>query len=185
MTQRHQGVHRLPRLGDSDHQDIRADDRIAVTEFTGQFDFHRDTRPVLDRILCDHAGVRCGATGDDHDLVDALQIGIRHAHLIQLQSAFLVDPTTQRISDGLRLFGDFLEHEQIEAALFRRGRIPVDGERGDLRGLTIEGGHLHAICRERHHLVLTQFQGLLGVCDEGRDIGCQEVLTVAKSDDQW
>ena len=113
----HQRVERLSGLGDRDDEALRVENRVAVTEFAGQLDFTRQPGPVFDDVLGDQAGVECTAASNDNDLVDVAQQCFVEAHLIEHQCTAVGQPTEQRGSYCVGLFGDLLQHKRAVAAL--------------------------------------------------------------------
>src|SRR3954452_4898964 len=93
--------------------------------------------------------------------------------------------THQRPLDGGRLLKDFLVHERGITVLLGGGQVPVDGELPKVRcgarkridGVTVMG--------HNHHLILTQLDVLLRMCDKGADIARHEHLAVSDTYDQW
>ena len=82
------------------------------------------------------------------------------------------------------MFLDLLEHEIVVAALFCRGQIPMDVKRSPPRHAAGEIGDLIAVPAYRHHLILAELDGVAGVVDECRDVGGDEMLTVAHPEHQ-
>ena len=119
------------------------------------------------------------AAGDDHDLVDLAELGIGEAHLVEVEQPLPVHAAAQRIGHGLGLLRDLLEHEEVVAALFGGRGIPGDREGLRLAHLAVKVGDDHVIARDLHDLVLTEFQRLARVGDEGGDVGGEEVLALA------
>ncbi len=71
VLDRHERVHRLARLADRDDERVVADHRVAVAELVRELDVDGHARPLLDRVLADHARVGGGAARDDDDARDA------------------------------------------------------------------------------------------------------------------
>ena len=83
MSDGHESIGRLTRLGNCHDERHRVDDRVAVAELTGQIDLARDPRPVLDGVLGNHAGVIRRPACDDHNFVDAAQLLRRDMHFVK------------------------------------------------------------------------------------------------------
>jgi hypothetical protein len=149
-----------------------------------ELDLDRDAAPVLDRVLRDVPGVRGGAARDHDDLVDRAQHRLVDAQVVEHEPALEVGPAEERVRDGLRLVVDLLVHERAEAALLGGGGVPVDGVAPALRGAAVEVGDLDGRRGDRDDLVLPELERLLGVRDERRDVGPEEVLAVAEPHDQ-
>ncbi len=70
----------------------------------------------------------------------------RDLHFIEENVAgFLRDAAQRGIADGARLLIDFLEHEMLEAALFRHDRVPGHVLYLARNRLSIEIGEPHAV----------------------------------------
>ena len=74
------------------------------------------------------------------------EVGI-DPQLVQGQLAVDVRAAQQGLRDGVGLVVDFLLHEGREAALFRRGGVPVDLVFLALGGGAVEVGDLHGVRR--------------------------------------
>ena len=106
------------------------------------------------------------------------------AELIQGQLAVDVGAAQQGLGHGVGLVVDFLFHEGREAALFRRGRVPVDVVFLALGGGAVEVRDLHGVGGDRDDLVLAEFHRAAGVVDEAGDVGAEEVLALAEAHDE-
>src|SRR4029453_2782689 len=143
-----------------------------------------DPGPVLDRVFGYQSGIEGGATRHYDDLVDATQLGLGNADLVQSELGFGVMAAQQRVSYRAGLLVDLLPHEPVVAALLCRGQVPVhviglyDG------GFAVEGDHLNPVGCDGDQLVLTELNGLASVLDERGDIGRDEVLALPNADDQ-
>jgi hypothetical protein len=94
------GVAGLAGLRDRDDERVRVEDRVAVAELAGDLDLDRDAGPVLDRELADHAGVQRRAAGDDEHLVDAAELALVGAQLVEVEPS-VGQPVEQGVGDGL------------------------------------------------------------------------------------
>ena len=84
-----------------------------------------------------------GAAGGDVDFFCGAEFGFADLHLVEENVAGIVRDSSQRgVADGARLLIDFLEHEVLEAALFRHDRVPGDVLHLALDGLAVEIGEL-------------------------------------------
>ncbi len=90
----------------------------------------------------------------------------------------------QGVGDGLRLLGDLLVHEELEAALLGGVGVPVDVEGAEVGGPAAERADVVALGGDRHELVLAELDGLPGVRDERGDVAGDEHLAVADADHQ-
>lgn len=159
-------------------------DRVAVPELVRELDLDGDAAPVLDRVLGDVPRVGGRAARHDDDLVDGPQHGLVDAQVVEDQAPLGVGAAEQGVRDGLRLVVDLLVHEGREAALLRRGGVPVDREARGLGGLAVEVDDLDAVRGDGDDLVLAELERVLGGRDERGDVGAEEVLAVAEPDDE-
>ena len=83
VAQGHQRIHGFAGLRNGHHERTRGQNRVTVTEFVREFDFHGDTHPVFDGVFGYLAGVAGGATGHDDDFVDGLEVVFRRYALHQ------------------------------------------------------------------------------------------------------
>ncbi len=131
---------------------------------------------MLDRVLRDLTGVGGGAARDDDDLVDGLEHGLVDVHLVERELALGVEAAEQGVADGLRLIVDLLVHERGEAALLRRGGVPVDLELLTGDDLAGEVGDDDRVRGDGDDFVLADLDGGARVVDERGDVGAEEVL---------
>ena len=69
------------------------------------------------------------------------ELGFGDLHLVEEDMAGILRDAAERgVADGARLLVDFLEHEMLEAALFRHDRIPGDVLRFALQRVAVEIG---------------------------------------------
>ncbi len=138
---------------------------------------------MLDGVLREQPRVVGAAAGDDEDLVDVAQLLIRQSLLVENDLPVL-EVTEQGVRDGGRLLLDLLEHEVVVAALLGGGEIPVDAERAALRLGSVEVQNRVPVRGDHHDLVLPQLDRVTSVLDERRDIGPEERLSLADTDDE-
>ena len=184
VADRHERVHGFTRLGQGNHQGFLVHNGVPVPELVGQLHLGGDTAPVFDRIPGHHAGIGGRATGDDNDLVNAAQHGLVDVQLIQRELAVLVEPAHQGVADSGRLIVDFLLHEGAEPALFRGGGIPLHLKRLALGLIASEINDVVAGGGDGDDLVVRHFHRILGVVNEPRHVGAEEVLALAQANDQ-
>ena len=147
-----------------------------------ELDLHWHVRPLLDRILGNVARVARGATGNDDDAVDGLEVvGAEARNLVEPDAAVRAKATHQGVGDRLRLVGNLFGHERRPTALGCRRSVPIDGELGCLNRLAIEGAQLDLVGAQNHDLVLTNRDGALGVLNKGGNVGAQEVFAIAQA----
>ena len=77
---------------------------------------------------------------------------------------------------------DFLLHEVLIFTFF--GRRSIEGNDMDfgLDGPTVQRLHLHPLTRHDRHLVRLKEDDALGVLHNGRDIGSNEIFTLAQAE---
>ena len=63
IAQRRQRVGGFARLRDEQRRAVLRIDRIAIAQFGGDIDFHRQARQLLEPVFADHAGIIGGAAG--------------------------------------------------------------------------------------------------------------------------
>ncbi len=137
---------RLARLCDGYAQRLGSHDGIAIAELGGGDRFDRDTRPLLDHVFGDQAGVIRSATGDDDDALYLVeQTALPHIVEFGQVEVTVMDATQQRAAHSLRLLEDLLEHEVWVAILLRRFGVPVDRQRIALDGRPIKRDERDAI----------------------------------------
>ena len=162
---------------------IGTDLRVAVAEFAGDIDFHRDIRKVLDEQLAIHAGMAGGAAGNDHDAVQAAQVtGIKRGQ-VYLHGA-VVHMTLEELAKYTRLLVDFLQHESFEAGFF--GGFGAEGDGLDVwfNRSSVEFGDGNAIRPQYRDLAVIQINHLLDPAENGGDIAGDEVFALADTDDE-
>ena len=125
-----QRVGGLARLGDPDHQVVRADHRVAVAVLGGDVHLDRDARPLLDRVAAHEAGVVAGAAGDDHDPPHPGDEVVGELELGEVDTIQPGQPIGDRLGDRVGLLVDLLQHEGLIAALL--GGVLVPGDLLDL-----------------------------------------------------
>ena len=140
------GVGGFAGLRDQQGDGVGANDGIAIAPFAGVIDFHRDAGEALDHELAGLSGVPTGAASDDVDFFRGAEFGLADFHLVEKDVAgVLRDAAEGGVAHGARLLVNFLEHEVLEAALFRHDRVPGDVLHLALDGLAVEVGELDAV----------------------------------------
>ena len=166
------------------HQGVRVHDRIAVAELVGELDLNGDAAPVFDGVLGHGAGVGGSAAGKNDDLGDVGQFLGGDAHFIKGQTAEGVRAAKEGVGHRGWLVVDFFFHEGRVAALFGAGCIPVNREFLALGRVAEEVRDAVVLRRDGDDLVLAELNGTTGEVDESRDVRAEEVLSVAKAQDQ-
>ena len=95
----------------------------------------------------------------------------------------LRDAAERGVANGARLLVDFLEHEVLEAALFRHDRVPGDVLHLARHRVAVEVGELHAVGREDGHVAIGQEEDVARVVEDRGDVGGDEVFVVTEADD--
>src|SRR5581483_6478777 len=84
------------------------------------------------------------AARGDIDAAEVAEVVLRYAHVIEENVAGIERHAPQRgIADGTRLLVNFLEHEMLEAALFRHDRVPHHPLRFTLHRIAVEVRDFH------------------------------------------
>ncbi len=114
----------------------------------------------------------------------ALNSASRDLHLVEEDVAgFLRNASQRGVTHRARLLVDFLEHEVLEAALFRHDRVPGDVLHLADDGLSVEVGELHAFRRNHGQVAIAEEEQIAGVIENRGHVGSDEVLVFAQSDD--
>ena len=175
----HERVHGLAGLADRDDEAALVDDGVGIAELVREGHLDRDAGPVLDGVLGDHPGVGRGATGDDRDPIDVLELLLVDPQFVEDELAVLRRAPEQGVTDRVGLVEDLLLHEGVVATLLRSSGVPRDLVGRALGGCTIEGDDLVAVGGDRDDLVLAELERVPGVADERGHVGAEEVLTIA------
>ena len=184
MAHRHERVHGLAGLGDSHHERLLVDDRVAVAELVRELHLRRDAAPVLDGVAGHLARVGGGAAGHDDDLVDGAQRRLVDTQLVQRQRTALIEAAVERIAHCRGLVVDLLFHEGVVAALLRGGDIPLHAEGLALCLLPVEGGDLVIVRSQGNDLAVINLDCVAGELDEAGNVGAEEVTALTQADDQ-
>ena len=105
-------------------------------------------------------------------------------HLVQSQVPMGVDAVGQGRAHGVGLLVNLLLHEGRPPVLGGAIRGEVDLVRLALDGVAAGIDDGHAGRGDDHDLVLADLERTIRVFDEGKDVGAEEVLTLAQADDQ-
>ncbi len=105
-------------------------------------------------------------------------------HLVQKDVARVQRDAAQRgVAHGARLLVNFLEHEMLEAALFRHDRVPGNVLHLAHDGLPVEIGKLHAVRGDYREIAIGQKEQVAGVIQNRGHVGGHEILVLAQPDD--
>ena len=125
------------------------------------------------------------AASDDVDLVERVEELAIPAQLVHDDVlAVFRDARRHRIAHSLRLLVDLLEHEMLVAALFRRLGVPVDLEDLLRHHFAATVRDVHAVRLDDRHLAVVHDVGAPRARDDRRDVGRDEVLPFAETDDE-
>ena len=177
------GVARLARLGDPDHERVLREHRVAVDPLARDVRLDRDAGPLLEDVAADDSGVVGGAAGDDHDPAQVADLELGQAERLEHQLV-AANAIADRLGHGLGLLEDLLEHERLVAALLGALLVPVDLlplGRLDLGAVDEEA---NAVRRHLDHLAVRRVDDGAGLAEEGGDRGGEEVLTVSEPYDE-
>ncbi len=108
-----QGVSRFAGLGDSHHQGIGADCRVAVAVFAGDLDIAGQSRHRFQPVASDHSGMIAGAAGQDENAADMAENVFRLGPEQPRGNGLGIEHHFQRIGDHPRLLKYFLLHEVV------------------------------------------------------------------------
>ncbi len=172
-----------PGLRDQHGERIGSDNGIAIAPLAGVIDFHRNPRQALDHELAGLGGMPTGSASGDVDFLRGFELGFGDLHLIEEDVAgFLRNPSQRGVTHRARLLVDFLEHEMLEAALFRHDRVPGDVLHLADDGLSVEVGELHAFGRDHGQVAVAQEEQVAGVIKNRGHVGGDEILVFAQTD---
>ena len=74
FAERRERVGGLAGLRDGQRHGVAVDRRVAIAEFAGVFDFHRQTGQFLEEVFADQARVITGAAGGHDDAIDLAEL---------------------------------------------------------------------------------------------------------------
>ena len=180
----HQGVHGFAGLRECHDEGLLVHDGVTVTELVCELNLGGDAAPVLDGVACHLACVCCGTTCNNDDLVNRAQHRVVNVQFVEGEVAVFVEAAHEGLLNCGGLLVDFLLHEGVEAALFSCCCVPFDVEGLALCGVTFEVNDGVVGAGDGHDLVLTHFDGFLGVVNERGDVRAEEVFVLAQADDQ-
>ena len=105
-------------LANGKYERTRLDNRVAVTEFRGVFDFDRDAGQVFDHVFADHTGIVAGTAGGNNDTVDIAEFLDVGVEACKLGIAFGIQQAAAHgVAEHFGLFKNFLEHEVGKSTL--------------------------------------------------------------------
>ena len=178
-------VARLARLADDDHQGVLVDDRRTVAELRRNVNLDGDARELLDVVLADKTRMIRRAAGDDVNLIKRIEEFAAPAQLVHDDMlAVLGNARRHRVAHGLRLLVNLLEHEVLVATLFRRLGVPVDLEDLLRHDFAAAIRDVHAVRLDDRHLTVIDDVGAPRARDDRGDVGRDEILPFAETDDK-
>ena len=179
-----QGVDGLAGLADYDAEGLIGRERTAVSIFGSDLYRYGDLDKAFDVVLRDETGMVRRAAGGDQDVIDAGETFFRPAEIVEIDRAVFIEMDLYGIVDSLGLFIDLLQHEMRVAAFFSSFCTPLDflDLLLDRFAFGIEEGN--AILLHDGQLAVVQDIDLSGMVDDGRDVGGDEILAIAKTDDE-
>ena len=127
LLHRRQGIHRLARLGDGQHQGVGVDHGVAVAELGRILDADGQARQLLEHERAHQLRVAGRAARDADHLRQRLRLLSRQRHLFQVNlAAAQVDAPADGVGERVGLLVDLLLHEVLVRTLGRRNGVPGD-----------------------------------------------------------
>ena len=112
-----------------------------------------------------------GSAGGHVELARRAELGFRDLHLVQKYlPRFLRDAAQGGVADGPRLLVNFLEHEMLEAALFRHDGVPGDVLHLALDGASLEIAELDSAGSDGRQISVSQKENITGVIQNRRHV---------------
>src|ERR1700719_990240 len=171
-------------LADADDERAIAHNGIAVAELAAVIHFHGNPGQAFDHEFTRQTGVPTGAAGDDLDVAEIAEVLLADLHLIEENLAgFLGDAAQHGVSDGAGLLENFLEHEMLEAALFRSYGIPGDVMHLRLDRFTFSVSDLNAFRCEDRDVSVGEEENVARVREDAGNIAGNKVFGLAQADD--
>ena len=100
-----------------------------------------------------------------------LEVGFADLHLVEENVAgFLRNPSQRGVTHRARLLVDFLEHEMLEAALFRLDGIPGNVLYRANDGLAVEIGEFDTVRGDDRHITVSEKENVAGVMKNCRHV---------------
>ena len=166
-----------------DRQRPRIQNAIAVAKLACEFHLDRQLAKLAQEIHADHPRVEGRAAARHRDLGHRAQQALIELELGgELHVVRFVDASRERLLDDARLDEHLLEHVMLEAALFRRGRIPRDLLDFALDRFSVEIGEVIPVAVDDGHLTLAHDDLLARVLQDRGRIGGDVHLVVADPD---
>ncbi len=158
--------------------------RIPVPEFWCDFRLNRNPGKFFNDIFSYNPCVISRSAGDDMDFFTILYHLIGNREFIQFNLIALYSGTDGSFY-GWRLFKDLLHHKMFVTAFFGCRNIPVHTEGLTLLFFSQLIVNIHFIPCNAGYFFVFQDQYITGIFQDCRNIGCNIVLILAKSYNQW
>ncbi len=160
------GVGSFARLRNQHRHRIRSQDRVAIAPLAGVVDFDRNAGESLDHVLAGESSMPTGAAGGDIDFLQRFELGLGDLHFVEENGAGILRDAAERgVADGAGLLIDFLEHEVLEAALFRHDGVPGNTLGFALQRMAVEIGDAHSILREYGNIAIREKEKIARVIE--------------------
>ena len=202
-----QGISSFTTLGNSNHDIILRNYRIAITELRSIFHFYRNTAVILNHLLADKSGMPRGSTSNNDETfgIEKLLtvIGDRtqhHTHFsLSIRGSFIIvchhtgfnrttyDTSTHTITQAFRLFEDFLQHKVRETTLLYLTEVDIHSLNLRIELYILDINHLKFFS-EAHYSDVTIFQinHLVGIFNNRTGIRTQIKLSILSDTyNQW
>src|SRR6476646_4271285 len=98
---------------------------VSIAPLAGEVRLGRDSRPFLEQVAANEAGVVRRPAGQEDDPGEPADLVFCQVQPVELELA-VVEPLADRLGDGVRLLPDLLEHERVVALLLGRLLVPLD-----------------------------------------------------------
>lgn len=180
VTESHEGVSSLTRLGDEDAGVVTEDRCLSVEEIRGKLDGDGDLSQLLEDTTDSHARVVRGTASDENDSAATADGGDVLLKTTKVDSLVLeVKATTHSVDNRLGLLENLLLHEVVELALHDLLELDLDGLDGaNVRSASLlsETVNVELSIVDVSNIVILEVENLLGVLDNGRWVGREEEL---------
>ena len=146
-----------------------------------QLNVDGDVRPLFDGVFADEPRVGSSAARENDDAINrGKDFYIDSVNV----NSIVFDAAKNGVRHRSRFFTDFFGHERTPSTLARCGGVPRDLKRLGLDRISVEVDDRNVLTRNGDDLVLPDGESFVGELDERRNIAAQEVLAVAKANDE-
>ncbi len=124
------------------------------------------------------------AASGNLDRVQPFEVGLGNVlHLVQKNPAGVErDAAFHSFTHGARLLVNLLQHEMLEAALFRLDRVPGDPLHDRLDWIAGKIGNTHRVLGHHGNFAVAQKENVARVLENCGDVGGDKVLALAQTD---